>query len=204
MGGDCPEECDGYSPEHDGMNSQALCLAEPACRRICSELGDVCFGIDMYKYSSRCYLNLAGDAANGCKAQYENNALGSTSAYDFLAKGDVVEEVKAVTMASGVSTSNILRFGPIGFNADAGKYKVCFCDSALLPAGREACLPKRTTASRSASSMCLASHAYWLTPDSAVAHATKCTTVGWHAATMSSPGDRRRASVHGGLANLMG
>merc|ERR1712046_173990 len=100
--------------------------------------------------------------------------------------GDVVEEVKAVTMASGVSTSNILRFGPIGFNADAGKYKVCFCDSALLPAGREACLPKRTTASRSASSMCLASRAYWLTPDSAVAHATKCTTVGWHAATMSS------------------
>jgi hypothetical protein len=141
--GDCPEECDGYSPEHDGMNSQALCLAEPECRRICSELGDVCFGIDMYKYSGRCYLNLAGDAANGCKAQYENNALGSTSAYDFLAKGDVVEEVKAVTMASGVSTSNILRFGPIGFNADAGKYKVCFCDSALLPAGREACLAEK-------------------------------------------------------------
>lgn len=139
--GNCPAECEGYSPEHDGMNSQALCLSETACRDLCSQ-HDNCFGIDMYKYASRCYLNLEGDPKSGCKFQYETNSLGSTSAYDFLAKGAAEATPEAKTMASGVSSDKILRFGPVGFNADAGKYKVCFCDSKLL-GDRTQCLAEK-------------------------------------------------------------
>lgn len=137
-GAACPAECDGYEPEMDGPNTLALCLGEEKCRQVCSELGEICFGIDLYKYSHRCYLNMAGEA-NGCKDRYERGDLGSTAAYDFLAKS-LTNAGQVVTEASGVSSSEILRFAPVGFTADAGKYKVCFCDAALLPAGQEKCL----------------------------------------------------------------
>ena len=39
--------------------------------------------------------------------------------------------------------AEVLRFAPVGFArqaSGAGKYKVCFCDSALLPEGQTSCL----------------------------------------------------------------
>merc|ERR1719408_811298 len=119
-------------------------MSELECRNLCSVL-DACIGIDMYKYANRCYLNTAGPAgaSTSCEHQYTTDTLGSTSAYDFLYKGAVAQEERAVTLASGVSTDEILRFGPVGFDADAGKYKVCFCDSDLLPANQGGCLAEK-------------------------------------------------------------
>merc|ERR1711964_22699 len=44
----------------------------------------------------------------------------------------------------GISSAGVLRFAPVGFSRAArggsGKFKVCFCDSSLLPAGQEECI----------------------------------------------------------------
>lgn len=133
--------CGGYAPEIDGPDSQALCMNEVACREVCSS-ADICYGIDMYKYASRCYLNLHGDADYGCKAQYEENRLGVSAAYDFLAK-DSAGVAQTLAFPDAISTTEVLRFAPVGFArqaSGAGKFKVCFCDSALLPAGQTSCL----------------------------------------------------------------
>jgi len=129
--------CEGYSPEHDGADSSALCMSEVQCREACSGL-DVCFGIDMYKDTPRCYLNQAGDL-HGCKMQTDEHRLGSSSAYDFLAK-DSTGVTQNLVYQGAVSSDTVLRFAPIGFARNAGgagKFKVCFCDSALLPPGRD-------------------------------------------------------------------
>merc|ERR1711937_947270 len=115
----------------DGPESQALCVPEQTCRELCSST-QTCFGIDMYKYGPRCYLNIEGDST-GCKRQYETASLGVSAAYDFLAKSDT--PTTSLAMPEAISTSEVLRFSPVGFStttSGAGKFKVCFCDSELL------------------------------------------------------------------------
>jgi hypothetical protein len=139
--GSACDGCGGYAPEIDGPDSQALCMSEVACREACSS-SDLCYGIDMYKYKPRCYLNLHGDATNGCKAQYDESRLGVSAAYDFLAK-DSTGVAQSLAYPDAVSTTEVLRFAPVGFArqaSGAGKFKVCFCDSALLPEGQSSCL----------------------------------------------------------------
>merc|ERR1711904_573367 len=58
--------CAGYSANVDGPTSQALCVSEEECRDLCTST-QTCFGIDMYKYGPRCYLNIEGSPQNGCK-----------------------------------------------------------------------------------------------------------------------------------------
>jgi hypothetical protein len=138
-GPSCATECAGYSPMVDGADSQALCVSEEMCRSLCSST-QTCFGIDMYKYGPRCYLNIEGSPANGCKKQYESAGLGVSAAYDFLAK-DAAVGTKSITIPESISSSEVLRFSPVSFTrstSGAGKFKVCFCDSALLSG--EACL----------------------------------------------------------------
>jgi hypothetical protein len=142
-GESCATECAGYSKNVDGPDSQALCVPEEECRSLCSST-QTCFGIDMYKYGPRCYLNIEGSqkkgAKSGCKKQYESSDLGVSAAYDFLAK-DIGAPTKLLTIPDAVSSSDVLRFAPIAFSrtsSGAGKFKVCFCDHALL--GGKACL----------------------------------------------------------------
>jgi hypothetical protein len=132
-GPSCKAECAGYSPNVDGPDSQALCVPEEECRDLCTST-QTCFGIDMYKYGPRCYLNIEGSPANGCKKQYESSGLGVSAAYDFLAK-DKSAGTKTITIPEAISSADVLRFAPVAFSrsaSGAGKYKVCFCDSALL------------------------------------------------------------------------
>merc|ERR1719326_2212397 len=132
-GESCATECAGYSKNVDGPDSQALCVSEEKCRSLCSDT-QTCFGIDMYKYGPRCYLNIEGSPAAGCKKQYESSGLGVSAAYDFLAK-DSTKKTGLLTIPEAISSAEVLRFSPIAFSqttSGAGKFKVCFCDSALL------------------------------------------------------------------------
>jgi hypothetical protein len=120
----------------DTADSGAICLPEAACRELCSLRND-CFGIDVYLGGDRCFLNVEGSAPDGCKSQYEKASLGPSTSYKFLAKAGTSVERK-LQDGTGLSSPEILRFKPISF-VSGGSYKVCFCDSALLPAGQQYC-----------------------------------------------------------------
>jgi hypothetical protein len=120
----------------DSADSGAICLPESKCREMCSLRND-CFGIDVFLSGERCFLNLEGSAPDGCKSQYEEANLGPSTSYKFLAKaGSSVERM--LQDGTGLSSDNILRFKPVSFES-GGSYKVCFCDSALLPTGQQYC-----------------------------------------------------------------
>merc|ERR1719261_1059569 len=48
--------CDGYDPLFL-PDSDAICLPRDECERLCDELGEKCWSIDMHKSKSRSYLN---------------------------------------------------------------------------------------------------------------------------------------------------
>merc|ERR1712025_594869 len=104
--------------EMDTAETGAICLPESACRELCS-------------------LNYEGSAPDGCKSQFEDAALGPSTSYKFLAKAGTTVE-RMLMDGTGLSTPEILRFMPISFES-GGSYKVCFCDSALLPKGQQYC-----------------------------------------------------------------
>lgn len=131
------EGCSGYVASDETSN--ALCVPEAQCREICSGLSS-CYGIDMSTGGDRCYLNRKGEATDGCQAQYQGNTLGSSLAYKFLVKdGSYGRRLQEDTRGYGLSDDEVLRFQPVSFTT-GGSYKVCFCDSSLLPAGQEHCL----------------------------------------------------------------
>jgi hypothetical protein len=120
----------------DMASMSALCLPEPACRELCSVMGS-CYGIDMLVEADRCYLNVEGPSGSGCATQFEDAVLGPSTAYTFLAKaGSTVS--RALKEGGGLSTADVLRFSPVNFES-GGSYKVCFCDSSLLPEGQQYC-----------------------------------------------------------------
>jgi hypothetical protein len=120
----------------DTADSGALCIPESKCRELCSLRTD-CFGIDVFLGGDRCFLNVEGSAPDGCKSQYENADLGPSTSYKFLAKAGTTVE-RMLQDGTGLSSDLILRFMPVSF-VSGGSYKVCFCDSALLPTGQQYC-----------------------------------------------------------------
>jgi len=120
----------------DTADSGAICLPESACRELCSLRND-CFGIDVFLGGNRCFLNVEGSAPDGCKSQFETANLGPSTSYKFLAKAGTTVE-RMLQDGTGLSSDDILRFMPVSFES-GGSYKVCFCDSALLPAGQQYC-----------------------------------------------------------------
>jgi hypothetical protein len=120
----------------DSADSGAICLPESSCRELCSLRND-CFGIDVFLGGNRCFLNMEGSAPDGCKSQYETANLGPSTSYKFLAKAGTTVE-RMLQDGTGLSSDNILRFMPVSF-LSGGSYKVCFCDSALLPTGQQYC-----------------------------------------------------------------
>jgi len=131
-----PEGCDGYSPDMDTEDSTALCMPESECRKTCALLTN-CYGIDMWTGGDRCFLNMKGPAETGCKSQFELTTLGPSTAWNFLAKEGSTTSRK-LKAGDGLSTEKVLRFMPVSF-ATGGSYKVCFCDSSLLPEGQQHC-----------------------------------------------------------------
>merc|ERR1719252_511134 len=120
----------------DTAESGAICLPEAACRELCSLRTD-CFGIDVFLGGNRCFLNVEGTAPDGCKSQFETANLGPSTSYKFLAKAGTTVE-RMLQDGTGLSSDDILRFMPVSFES-GGSYKVCFCVSALLPAGQQYC-----------------------------------------------------------------
>jgi hypothetical protein len=120
----------------DTADSGAICLPESACRELCSLRND-CFGIDVFLGGNRCFLNVEGSAPDGCKSQFETANLGPSTSYKFLAKAGTTVE-RMLQDGTGLSSDDILRFMPVSFES-GGSYKVCFCDSALLPSGQQYC-----------------------------------------------------------------
>merc|ERR1719238_410389 len=120
----------------DTADSGAICLPESACRELCSLRND-CFGIDVFLGGNRCFLNVEGSAPDGCKSQFETANLGPSTSYKFLAKAGTTVE-RMLQDGTGRSSDDILRFMPVSFES-GGSYKVCFCDSALLPTGQQYC-----------------------------------------------------------------
>lgn len=138
--GNLPAECSSYDTEiaTDGSAAYegALCISEAACREVCS-LMQGCYGIDVYSGGNLCFLNAKGPADTGCKAQFEHANLGPSTSWTFLAK-EGSTTTRQLQAGAGLSTKSILRFKPVTFTT-GGTYKVCFCDSSLLPAGQQHC-----------------------------------------------------------------
>jgi hypothetical protein len=134
--------CGGYYQGFDTAESTALCLPQSECEHLCTLMGDACWGVDMHKDSTRCFLN--GPACQDqVQALSAADGLGYDTSYLLLQKktGAPMRKLQAgmahinwaasargeLVMMPGVSTTYNLRFTDITFNS-SGTFKVCFCD----------------------------------------------------------------------------
>jgi len=121
--------CDGAIGGYDTPASNALCLSEPACAQVCSDLAG-CTSFDMHTSKNRCFLNM-GTCAN-------TRDLLADSQYSHHRKSVFIPRIEPIVYTPvsypaaelGYSSSSMLRFAPVHF-AGAGRYKLCFCDSEL-------------------------------------------------------------------------
>jgi hypothetical protein len=142
----CTDEscfCGGFIPGYDTAESSALCLDQQQCEWLCASTAG-CHSIDMSKSKTRCFMN-----AEPCQDTMDAQLLHPSPDYDLLVKGVdsntrrlqemgrqlTGEQVRQLLAAKdpGISWESILRFREIEFTA-GGKFKLCFCDSALLGA----------------------------------------------------------------------
>jgi len=135
--------CDGAIVGYDVQTSNALCLSEPACAQVCSDLAG-CTSFDMHVDKNRCFLNM-GTCAN-------TRDLLADSEYSHNRKSVFIPRIEPIAYTPvsypaaelGYSSSSMLRFAPVHFTG-AGRYKLCFCDSDLqarlagLPASNAVC-----------------------------------------------------------------
>jgi hypothetical protein len=138
-GDDC--HCDGLYSGYDGPSSNALCANVALCQYMCDQLPG-CVSIDMHQSRDRCFLNM-GDmcGATALDASYAHqDDLKDDSSYTLLVKqSDPNQEPRPRRLLpvydAGFSWGNMLRFKPIQFSS-GGEFKLCFCDSTLVPGGR--------------------------------------------------------------------
>jgi hypothetical protein len=125
--------CSGYLSGYDDMDSNAICANENFCKYICDNTAG-CKSIDMHTSLDRCFLNMEGcdlhsdhllqvpdmsytlmiqrtDPNDGARRQLESHTANTVDMY---------------------SWSKMLRFKSMKFTT-GGTFKVCFCDSTLLP-----------------------------------------------------------------------
>jgi len=131
--------CSGYIPGYDTKDSDSICLDQQQCEWLC-ELTPGCSSVDMHKELPRCFLN-----TDTCDV----DAAIPAADYDLLIpapqdinKRRLLEErgrklsqaqVRQLLAATdpGISWDKVLRYREVKITS-AGKYKLCFCDSALL------------------------------------------------------------------------
>jgi len=144
--------CDGYMSGYDMPSSNAICADEDTCKYLCDSLDD-CKSIDRSKSSNRCFLN-----SDGCDFHVDKLERDPTYALiikrldpneDISASSrrlteERVERRAAATLLPaldlGFSWPAMLRFAPVRFKS-GGTFKLCFCDSTLLPAGKQCATP---------------------------------------------------------------
>jgi hypothetical protein len=140
----CTDEscfCGGFIPGYDTPDSSAICLDQEQCEWLCAQTPG-CHSIDMHKEKDRCFLN-----AQPCSDTISQGLLHPSPDYDLLVKGVDANTRRLQSMGRqlnaaqvrellaakdpGISWESILRFREAEFTA-GGKFKLCFCDSALL------------------------------------------------------------------------
>jgi len=136
--------CDGYFSGYDSPTSNAICADMETCKYICDNI-EGCASIDMHNELPRCFLNQPS-------CTFLREALATDPLYSLLVKrtqindgandrrlGDAADDSGMMTplpaLDLGFSWGAMLRFAPIRFTS-GGTFKLCFCDSALLPSGR--------------------------------------------------------------------
>jgi len=134
----------GYFSGYDSPTSNAICADMETCKYICDNT-EGCASIDMHNELPRCFLNRPG-------CTFLEEALATDPLYSLLVKrtqlndgandrrlGDAADNSGTMTplpaLDLGFSWGAMLRFAPIRFTS-GGTFKLCFCDSALLLAGR--------------------------------------------------------------------
>jgi hypothetical protein len=146
--------CDGHYSGYDGIESNALCADLGLCQYLCDNTPG-CVSFDKHKSRNRCFLNLASE----CDSHEDNLAVDTH--YDlYIKKEDGNDEqagkppgarqldqkaksrelMPAVDL--GFSWENMLRFKEIQFKS-GGTFKLCFCDSSILPGVGRACASER-------------------------------------------------------------
>jgi hypothetical protein len=149
--------CSGYLHGYDKDTSNAICADQNLCEFLCDSI-DECGSIDMHKDLDRCFLN----SKNLVPLNYRDGTthldnllpdpsykvlVPRTVARDAGTPADGNEEIPhdsqlgplpdpvVVVKDHGFSWSNMLRFKNITFQS-GGTFKLCFCDSTLVPACR--------------------------------------------------------------------
>jgi hypothetical protein len=128
--------CGGYFSGYDDIDSNAICANENFCKYICDNTPG-CKSIDMHTSLDRCFLNM-----EGCDLHSDHLLQVPDMSYTLMiqrtdpndgARRQLDDERR--TQANTVdmySWSKMLRFKSMVFTT-GGTFKVCFCDSALLP-----------------------------------------------------------------------
>lgn len=122
--------CTGVLPGYDAPGGNALCADQATCETLCTGLGAACLSIDMHRHRPRCYLN-GVDRGTASAVRQDPEYKLVVKAIEEGASA-VSNEAVHITrrLADGTSTASVLRFTGLRFNS-IGRYKVCFCDSAL-------------------------------------------------------------------------
>jgi hypothetical protein len=147
--------CSGYLHGYDFETSNALCADQNLCEFLCDSIDD-CGSIDMHKQLDRCFLNSKNlEILNYVDVTTHLDKLAGDPSYKVLVPRTVArtapgpadgnEEIPhdsqlgplpdpvVVVEDHGFSWANMLRFKGITFKS-GGTFKLCFCDSTLVPA----------------------------------------------------------------------
>jgi hypothetical protein len=145
--------CDGHYSGYDGIDSNALCADLSLCEYLCDNTPG-CVSVDKHKSRNRCFLNLASE----CDSHEDN--LAQDTHYDLYIKKEdgndeqagkyrerkLEQQAKARELMPavdlGFSWEEMLRFKDIQFKS-GGTFKLCFCDSSILPGVGRACASER-------------------------------------------------------------
>jgi len=141
--------CDGHYSGYDGIDSNALCADLSLCQYLCDNTPG-CVSIDKHATRNRCFLNMASE----CDSHEDN--LAKDTHYDlFIKKDDMNDEQKGARKLKedksrelmpavdlGFSWEDMLRFKDVQFKS-GGTFKLCFCDSSILPGVGRACATER-------------------------------------------------------------
>jgi hypothetical protein len=143
--------CDGFILGFDMADSTAVCLDTEQCQWLCSQT-EGCHSIDMHKSKNRCFLNM-----DTCADTITAGLLVPSADYDVFVKMEddntrrlrglqergktfTKKQVRQLLAAEdpGISWDKMYRFKDIEFSS-GGEFKLCFCDSDLLPGTNNIC-----------------------------------------------------------------
>jgi hypothetical protein len=128
--------CSGYYSGYDDITSNAICGNQNFCQYICDNTPG-CQSIDMHRDLDRCFLN-----DYTCDLHQDMLGKELDKSYDLLIKTSDPNDERRLSHGMDAAPHTVdqyswdamLRFKGMKF-LNGGTFKVCFCDSALLPEG---------------------------------------------------------------------